>query len=172
MSEEKYTGDTAESKQSLLRYFRFSSVTEALTKRIQKYKNEKLSHYGLKSMHMTFLCRLYKTDNTGMTPKELAQECGVDKAFISRVTREMEELGYVAYADGQSFKSKSNRRIVLSEKGRQIMNDVNSMLDDAVKKLTDGIPEEQINTFYEVLALFEERLNDLCGTQTANDTAI
>ena len=92
MSEELDENKAPRNLRSLMRYFRFSSATEAVTKSIQKYKNEKLSRFGLKSMHLTFLCCLYKAED-GMTSAELARECGVDKAFISRITHELEKLG-------------------------------------------------------------------------------
>ncbi len=166
--EEKTIPENNENKinnmQSLVRYFRFSSATQAVAKGIQKYKNEKLSSYGLKGMHMTMLCALYKTEE-GMTARELIDECGVDKAFVSRVSRELEKLGCVVCVDDTHFKSKYSKRLVLSEKGRQIMDAVDSMLDEAVKKLTDGIPEETLDTFYDVLSVFAGRLNNMCESK-------
>ena len=73
MSEELDENKAPRNLRSLMRYFRFSSATEAVTKSIQKYKNEKLSRFGLKSMHLTFLCCLYKAED-GMTSAELARE--------------------------------------------------------------------------------------------------
>ena len=160
MSEEKDENEEPRNLRSLMRYFRFSSATEAVTKGIQKYKNEKLSRFGLKSMHLTFLCCLYKAED-GMTPAELARECGVDKAFISRITRELEKLGYIDCPQNHPLELRYKKKLRLTERGRDIMTAVDEMIDDAVTKLTDGIPDEKIDDFYKVLAMFDGRLNEL-----------
>ncbi len=149
---------------SLMRYFRFSSATDSVAKNVQKYKNEKLSGFGLRSMHLTFLCCLYKSES-GMTLGELSKECGVDKAFISRVTRELEKLGYIDYSSSHPLELRYKKRLVLTEYGRKIMNKVDRLLDEAVNKITDGIPEEQIDTFYSVLAKFDGRLSEMCASE-------
>ena len=160
MSEELDENKEPRNLRSLMRYFRFSSATEAVTKSIQKYKNEKLSRFGLKSMHLTFLCCLYKAED-GMTSAELARECGVDKAFISRITRELEKLGYIDCPQSHPLELRYKKKLRLTERGRDIMAAVDKMIDDAVTKLTDGIPDEKIDDFYKVLTLLDGRLRIL-----------
>lgn len=160
VSEELDENKAPRNLRSLMRYFRFSSATEAVTKSIQKYKNEKLSRFGLKSMHLTFLCCLYKAED-GMTSAELARECGVDKAFISRITHELEKLGYIDCLQSHPLELRYKKKLRLTERGRDIMAAVDEMIDDAVTKLTDGIPDEKIDDFYKVLSLLDGRLRIL-----------
>ena len=156
----------------LTRFLRFSSATDAISKNIQRFKNGKLSQFGLKSMHLMFLCCLER-ERGGMTPGELSSACGVDKAFISRIARELCEMGYVSYSDGDSgseenerrglivrgvLHAKYKKRLMLTERGLEVMSKVGEILDEAVSKVTSGISDEKIDALYEVLGLINSRL--------------
>ena len=96
-----------------------------------------------------------------MTSAELARECGVDKAFISRITHELEKLGYIDCLQSHPLELRYKKKLRLTERGRDIMAAVDEMIDDAVTKLTDGIPDEKIDDFYKVLSLLDGRLRIL-----------
>ena len=85
------------------RYVRFCMAVEQMAKTLQKYKNEKLAAFGLRSMHLMFMFQLHQSED-GLTGTELAAICSVDKAFISRVTGELISLGYVEYRNKVDFK--------------------------------------------------------------------
>lgn len=141
------------------RFMRFSHATDTILKNIQKYKNDRLSAYGLRSMHLMFLYCLAKSDK-GMTPGELAKSCSVDKAFISRVTTELKKLGYVDYfQSGRESSARSyKKRLSLTEAGRRVMDSVNTLVEESVEKIADGIPKDQLETFYSVLSHMDHNL--------------
>ena len=146
-------------------FLRFSLSTDAILKNIQKYKNEQLSAFGLRSMHLMFLYCLSRSEN-GMTPGELARSCSVDKAFISRITAELKELGYVDDITGSANAGQECRykkHISLTEAGQHVMEKINSMIAEAVEKISAGISPEQIETFYSVLSHMDENLLALAG---------
>ncbi|MBQ4353498.1 MAG: hypothetical protein IJC71_01250 [Clostridia bacterium] len=137
-------------------FLRFSLTTDAILKNIQKYKNEQLSAFGLRSMHLMFLYCLSRAEN-GMTPGELAKSCSVDKAFISRITAELKTLGYVH--DGEDAGSRHYKKLLsLTEAGQRVMQCVNTMIEEAVEKISAGISPEQLETFYAVLSHMDENL--------------
>lgn len=154
---------TAENNISFRRFLRFSAAMDTIAKNLQKYKNDKLSRFGLKSMHLMFLCCLDMAKDNGMTPAELAKSCGVDKAFISRIARELRLMGYVCYSGEKSLSLRYKKHLVLTENGREIMAGINKMIDEAVRRITDGIPDDKIETFYQVLELFDKNLIRLCA---------
>ena len=78
------------------RFFRFSMAMEAITKKLQKYKNSQVSSYGLHSMHVMFLCSLYRSDN-GMTAGELAKSCGAEVEFESDMVKRLSSLATQTY---------------------------------------------------------------------------
>ena len=77
------------------RFVRFSMATESLAKTLQKYKNDCLEPFGLRSMHLMTLWCLWRNGG-GLTAGELSRLCSVDKAFVSRVTGELGALAGAA----------------------------------------------------------------------------
>lgn len=147
-------------------FIRFSLATETILKNIQKYKNEKLEKFGLRGMHLMYMYCLDKAPG-GMTPAELTKVCGVDKAFISRVTAELKQRGYVLYGeegctdpDHQKYK----KHIRLTPAGKNIMAHVNEMITHAVSTMTSGITRDQLETFYLVLSRLDGNLGMMLET--------
>ena len=99
-------------------FMRFSRATDAIIKNLQRYKNEKLQSFGLKSMHLMFLYSLDKAKD-GLTAGELSEVCGVDKAFISRMTAELKKTGYVVYSETKPVRFHYKKKLVLTEYGRK-----------------------------------------------------
>ena len=144
------------------RYVRFCIAVEQMAKTLQKYKNEKLAEYGLRSMHLMFLFQLSQAEE-GLTGTELSATCSVDKAFISRVTSELIQLGYVEYSDKNSTKYKN--KLILTEHGREVMVKVSTIIDDTIAVVTEEITEEQFKTFYTVLNAINQRLEESTSDQ-------
>ncbi len=140
-------------------FIRFSLATETILKNIQKYKNEKLEEFGLRGMHLMYMYCLDKAPG-GMTPAQLAKSCSVDKAFISRVTAELRQRGYVDYCEDseEHDRQKYKKRISLTSDGKRIMAHVNEMITHAVSAMTSGITQDQLETFYLVLSRLDGNL--------------
>lgn len=140
------------------RFMRFSMAMETISKNVQKYKNEEMAPFGLKSMHLMFLYCLGQAEN-GLTATELSRSCGVDKAFISRMAADLRSAGYIDYApdaDGQYKK-----RLILTESGCGIMSDINHRVSSAVEKVTEGISRERLEVFYGVLEQMNTNLREI-----------
>ncbi len=137
------------------RYVRFCMAVEQMAKTLQKYKNEKLAAFGLRSMHLMFMFQLHQSED-GLTGTELAAICSVDKAFISRVTGELISLGYVEYRNKVGTKYKN--KLILSESGKEVMGKVAKIIDDTITAVTGEITDEQFKTFYTVLYAVNQSL--------------
>ncbi len=145
------------------RYVRFCMAVEHMAKTLQKYKNEKLAAFGLRSMHLMFMFQLNQAQE-GLTGTELAANCSVDKAFISRVTGELSGLGYVEYRNKTGTKYKN--KLVLTEKGRGVMGEVNEIIDSTIAAVTKEITPEQFGTFYMVLDMVNRNLESYAGDRS------
>jgi DNA-binding MarR family transcriptional regulator len=143
------------------RFIRFSITMDTVLKKIQKYKNDRLTAYGLRSMHLMPMYCLFKTQD-GLTAVELAKKCSVDKAFISRITGDLKELGYVDYT-AENATAHYKKRLCLTDEGKNVMKSVNDLIGEAVENITHGIPQDQIRTFYNVLYAFDNNLIALTG---------
>ncbi len=137
------------------RYVRFCMAVEHMAKTLQRYKNEKLAAFGLRSMHLMFLFQLSQTEE-GLTGTELASTCSVDKAFISRVTNELMGLGYVEYRNKQGTRYKN--KLILTESGKAVMGKVSDIIDESVANVAQEITKEQFDNFYTVLEAVNRRL--------------
>ena len=151
------------------RFIRFSHATESVLKAITRYKNECLSRYGLCGMHlMTMIC-LFRSGEEGLTPGDLSRICAVDRAFVSRTTGELKRLGYLT-VDGGRY----NAKVSLSKRGAAVTAEIYRMLNDAVARITDGVSDGEVETFYAVLDRFGKnlgRLNRGGGPDPASDEA-
>ena len=144
------------------RFIRFSHATESVLKALTKYKNDCLSRFGLRGMHLMTLVCLFRAGGgvpggvpeDGLTPGELSRLCAVDKAFVSRTTGELKRLGYVGLSGGRY-----NARVFLTEEGRRVTEEIYSMMSDAVARITDGVSSEEVEIFYGVLDRFGENLS-------------
>ena len=139
------------------RFIRFSHATESVLKAITRYKNDCLSPYGLRGMHLMTMISLYRSGE-GLTPGDLCRLCAVDKAFVSRTTGELKRLGYLDASEGRY-----NARVTLTERGREVTREIYGLLNDAVARITDGVPPEDVETFYGVLSRFSENLGEMNG---------
>jgi len=137
------------------RFIRFSFAIDKVAKSLQKYKNDRLTQFGLKSMHLMFLISLWRNPD-GMTAAELSRNCSVDKAFISRLTGELCTAGYVEYKTREI--SRHNNKLMLTETGRQVMSEIHQIINDSVSHIVSGIPENHLTIFYTVLNLITENL--------------
>lgn len=137
---------------------------DSVLKKIQKYKNERLIAYGLRSMHLMPMYCLFKAPD-GLTAVELAKKCSVDKAFISRITSDLRELGYVDFTE-KNTTAQYKKHLCLTSEGKKIMLRVNDLIGEAVETITRGIPEDEIKTFYSVLTGFDNNLNALTSDNT------
>ena len=140
------------------RFFRFSIAMEAIIKKLQKFKNSRVSSYGLHSMHVMFLCSLYRSEN-GMTAGELAQSCGVDKAFISRTAGDLRKKGYVDFTEGEGRQYK--KRMVLTSDGLEVMKKITHIVEETVDRATEGISPEQFEIFYNVMEKLDGNLSSI-----------
>lgn len=144
------------------RFMRFSIAMETISKNVQKYKNEQLSPFGLKSMHLMFLYCLGQSDD-GLTATELSKSCGVDKAFISRMATDLRSMGYIGYADEDGHYKK---RLELTQQGREIIVDINRRVSSSVEKVTANVSREHLEIFYAVLEQLNGNIFNLLENQS------
>ena len=72
----------------------FMNLTGSAARSITRIKHKKMSKYGLGSTHTTCLRRLFLAEN-GLTRTQLAQQCDLDKAQITRIVGELCKKGCI-----------------------------------------------------------------------------
>lgn len=143
---------------------RFEKLTAGVSriyKSIQKIKRHHMSSFGLKSTHV--MC-LYYLDSCpgGLTASDLCRICGEDKAGISRILSDLEQqdfIHYKGYEEGKKYRAKA----ILTPKGKTYAARINALIRQAVADAGKGITEEERRTFYHVLSVISDNLEQICS---------
>ncbi len=129
------------------RFEDFSNLICAALKSLQKIKNHGMEPYGLGSTHTLCLKRLDSSPE-GLTRKELAEACEIDKAQISRLIGELSEKGFVyEESGGRGYRKK----IFLTESGKIIAAEIDRKIRKVLKYVSGDIPPEHIAVMYTTL---------------------
>lgn len=136
------------------RFEDFSNLIGSAMKSLQKIKNHGMEPYGLGSTHTLCLKRLNAAPN-GLTRKELSLECEIDKAQISRLIGELSEKGYVR---DKSEKACYRNKIILTESGKQVAEEVELKVRKVLKYVSGEIQTEQIDSMYKTLEIICDNL--------------
>ena len=107
------------------RFTPFVLLIERISKNIKRIADKEMEIYGLRSSHVMCMLQLAKTKN-GLSSSALAEACGVDKAFISRVTSELLEKGFIVKATDGAKIYKTN--FIPTESGYEIIEKMTSIV--------------------------------------------
>ena len=140
----------------------FMNMTTSAARSITKIKHKKMSKYGLGSTHTTCLRRLYTAEN-GLTRTQLASQCDLDKAQITRIIADLSKKGCIVE---ESKGSGYRKRIFLTDEGREITREIFKVTLELNEYVSGNILQEDIDHFYKVfekicsgLKQAEENLN-------------
>lgn len=139
----------------LERYILFTKNIEEAYKLLQKIKADHMSSLGFRSTDTTLICVLGLHED-GLTATELAAECGVDKAVISRAVKMLAEAGAVKYAE--DGKKNYRSRLKLSERGKELFSSLSVIAEEAVAAANSAIPPEDLKLFYRTLDTLNRNL--------------
>lgn len=140
------------------RFTPFVLLIEKISKNIKRIADREMEQYGLRSSHVMCMLQLAKTEN-GLSSSMLADACGVDKAFISRITNELLEKGYVTKEENTAKIYKTN--FILTEKGKEINKKMTEIVNNYVNLVNQNVSKSDIETFYNVLNEFDLEISSL-----------
>ncbi|MCB0618131.1 MAG: winged helix-turn-helix transcriptional regulator [Saprospiraceae bacterium] len=103
--------------------------------------------HGLSMPHIGILADLWVQD--GVRQQDLAVSVIKDKATIARALDTMERCGVVVRR--ADLHDKRNKRIFLTDKGRQIREELLPVADEVITEATAGIPAASVAVCKEVL---------------------
>lgn len=133
----------------------FILAIDRISKNIKRVKDQEMAEYGIRSAHVIVLFNI--AEKNGLNSTQLADACGVDKSFISRITSELENDNYIVRdknSNGNIYKSK----FVLTEKGEMVTKVIQEKVSKIVLEVGGSIPDHKKKTFYEVLTTFDENI--------------
>ena len=146
------------------RFQAFTVLVSNLNRCIYKIKTEEMAEYNLKSSHVSCIYYIYRYGS--LTPKELCDLCGEDKANISRALKYLEENQYLIINNDSN--KKYQRPIVLTENGVKIGKHLSEKINEILSIASEGLSEEKRNIMYEGLSWINNRLNKICDEYENN----
>ena len=146
------------------RFQAFTVLVSNLNRCIYKIKTDEMAEYNLKSSHVSCIYYIYRYGS--LTPKELCDLCGEDKANISRALKYLEENKYLVINNDSN--KKYQRPIVLTENGVKIGKHLSEKINEILSIASEGLSEEKRNIMYEGLSLINNRLNKICDEYENN----
>jgi DNA-binding MarR family transcriptional regulator len=144
---------------------RFESFTSSVTKAyksIQKIKIAEAEQIGLKPTHVMYMYYLGKNPE-GLTHAELCKLCIEDKAAVSRAIVELTKKRLIKNSEENSNR-KYRTKIVLTDEGKQINNDLNEAIAIAVNKASKNLDEVDRENFYRVFFYITDNLDEICSS--------
>ena len=130
----------------------FTTLVTNASRSITKIKHKGMEGYGLGSTHTVCLRKLHAAPE-GLTRTQLAKACELDKAQISRIIGELSDKGYVV-----TPKSGYKCRVMLSDSGRSVAEEINELVIDINDFVSGEIPQDDIEAFYRVFTRICEGL--------------
>ena len=144
------------------RFVPFVLYTERISKNIKRLADSKMEPYGLRCAHIMCILQLAKSE-IGLSSAELSRVCGVDKAFISRITTELTEGGYI-HKDPKSQGIVYKRKFILTEKGEETYKALLSALSRINENASKLVSYEKLVIFDEVLKAFDSNVMEYLKT--------
>ena len=140
------------------RYTPFVLLIERISKNIKRIADKEMEQYGLRSSHVMCMLQLAKNEN-GLSSTALADACGVDKAFVSRITNELLEKGFIVKVEEDAKKYKTN--FVPTEKGYEITEKMTQIVNKYVCLVHKNVKKTDIDKFYNVLNEFDLEISSI-----------
>lgn len=144
------------------RFTPFVLLIERISKNIKRIADKEMEAYGLRSAHVMCMLQLSKADG-GLSSSALADVCGVDKAFISRITNELLEMGYIEKEELPTKKYKTH--FYLTESGLEINAKMTDIVSNYVQCVNKNVPSCEIECFYEVLNEFDSEISKIANEE-------
>ena len=95
----------------------------------------------------------------GISQKEIAEYCGKDKTSVTKIIDTLEKKSYVVRFPDQI--DQRVKRVVLSNKGKKLMNDVMPVIEQTHNDVRIGISDKEIEALKTILYKIYNNLNDI-----------
>ena len=142
------------------RFDEFTLLIEGIYKAIQKLKNDYAAEFGIKSVHVFWLCQLLNHPE-GLTAAELASQRMIDRSLVSREIDFLKEKGYIKIAEKEEGKKRNyNALITLTDNGVNVAEKIVATAMKIQDTADQGIREKDLMPMYATLFKIYNNLSD------------
>ena len=125
-----------------------------LYRHLQIYLNHQFSSLGFGSGQYLYFS--YIAHNEGITQKDLNSILSIDKATTAKAVRKLTELDYIEQRQNETDKRYNN--LYLTEKGKEILPEVQNTLRQTRTILQNKMSKEEIERSSELMELMLQNL--------------
>ena len=136
------------------RFETFTVLINRISRNIRKIKNQEMSEYNLRSIHVSCLYYIYTLK--GATATDLCERCEEDKATISRALDYLNIKEYITRELDGTKKYKSP--LLLTDKGLEVAEKIADKIDTVLDVVSDGLTEKERIDFYRSLSIISDGL--------------
>ena len=142
------------------RFDEFTLLIEGIYKAIQKLKNDHAAEFGIKSVHVFWLCQLLNHPE-GLTAAELASQRMIDRSLVSREIDFLKEKGYIKIAEKEEGKKRNyNALITLTDNGVTVAEKIVTTAMKIQDTADQGIREKDLMPMYSTLFKIYNNLSE------------
>ena len=120
------------------RFETFTVLINRISRNIRKIKNQEMTEYQLRSVHISCLYYLYAAN--GLTAAELCERCEEDKATISRALEYLESRGFLTCDSKHAKRYRSP--LLLTGLGREAGEKIARKIDMVLDEISTALTEE------------------------------
>ena len=128
----------------------------AISRRNRQYRGEKMTPYGLKGIHTSYLCKICK--NPGISQDQLAQELCLNKSSVARQAAFLEEEGYITRITDEA--DKRLLQLHPTEKALALIPQIRELLQNWDAFITADLAEEEVQILPQLPCKLEQRAVD------------
>ncbi len=139
-------------------YEQFTFLITNINRCIKKIKLEEMKALDLKSVNLT--CMYHLNKKGALTPKQLCELCGEDKANISRSIEYLKIKGYVETERQPEKRYKS--LLKLTPKGKEIWECVSKRVKEFTRAGGVQMSDQDKKSMYKGLETINENLKKIC----------
>ncbi len=121
----------------------------SIYRHLQIYLNNQFSSIGFGSGQYLFFINI--AQNEGINQKDLSESLAIDKATTAKAIGKLTKLGYIAQR--QNTKDKRYNNLFLTDKGREILPEIKTILKGTRNILQNGMKAEECNQSLKMLSL-------------------
>ncbi|MFL0249515.1 MarR family winged helix-turn-helix transcriptional regulator [Clostridium neuense] len=125
-----------------------------INRKVLRFLSLNLKKYNITTEQWSVLLHLVEED--GINQKQLAKKVDKDQATLVRILDILEQKELIVRK-----KSPDDRRSFLVHstlKGKQLKNEVYPFIESIFERITNGIPDEQLNLFIDTLNKMEKNI--------------
>lgn len=142
---------------------RFMKMLNNICRSQAIYRHSKISAEDLQSSQYAFILAICR--EPGRSQEDLARELCVNKSTVARNINCLEEKGYVSRTPLPHDKRQFS--VHPTEKALKVLPEIRAASSEWMILLSEGIPQEELDTFNSVLSRMQERAREIIAKQEA-----